>query len=246
MKDQESRAKSGCRRVYEKTLSKVLVIDDESYVPLYRSDIPGKRYFHAESRSKVDYKEKIIPKAKFFKKFLVWQAMDEFGSVSESFVSEGSMTSKVYLEECIKKRLIPCIDKHHLRQEVFFWPDMDTCHYAHSVTTYLSLKKIDFIQKGKNAPNVPQARGIQDFGVYANKSIVGDKKSRKMCEDIVRFGNGSAMKSQKSLSQPLWTPHLGIYAPSVVEGSKELILFKSIVQTFLNYVQLIFSKLING
>lgn len=33
VKDQEQRAKSGCRFVYKKSLQKVLVIDDETYVP---------------------------------------------------------------------------------------------------------------------------------------------------------------------------------------------------------------------
>jgi len=56
---------------------------------------------------------------------------------------------------------------------------MDTCHYAHSVTTYLSLKKIDFIQKGKNAPNVPQARGIERFWSLCKQEYYRRQKKPK-------------------------------------------------------------------
>ena len=40
---------------------------------------------------------------------------------------------------------------------------MATCHYATDVTRYLECEDIDFVRKEKNAPNVPQARGIELF-----------------------------------------------------------------------------------
>lgn len=177
IKDQEERAKRGCRRVYNSQLRKVLVIDDETYVPADPNDVPGKQYFHSTSRNDVTYDQKIVPKAKFFSKYLVWQAIDEFGNVSEPYISSASMNAKVYLNECIIKRLIPFIDKHHSRDKVIFWPDMATCHYATEVTRYLESEEIDFVRKEKNAPNVPQARGIEMFWSLCKKQY--KKRSEK-------------------------------------------------------------------
>jgi transposase len=40
VKDQEARAKTGCRKILEKCRKKVLVIDDETYVPFDPSQLP--------------------------------------------------------------------------------------------------------------------------------------------------------------------------------------------------------------
>lgn len=169
IKDQEVRAKKGCRKVYAKTLKKILIIDDETYVPVDPSDVPGKQYFHSTTRDAVDYKQRVLPKAKFFNKYLVWQAIDQNGNISEPYICTGSMNSKVYLKECIIKRLIPFINKHHRQEDVVFWPDMATCHYASEVTQYLESTKIEYILKRNNAPNVPQARGIEMFWALCKK-----------------------------------------------------------------------------
>ena len=63
--------------------------------------------------------------------------------------------SKVYLEQCIKKKLILFITKYHNLQDVLFWPDMATSHYAKIVINYLEQKNIDFVPKCLNTPNVP-------------------------------------------------------------------------------------------
>ena len=163
VKDQEQRAKSGCRFVYKKTLQKILIIDDETYLPWDPQDVPGKKFFHATDPNEVTYSEKVQPKAKFFKKTLIWQAMDENGNISEPFVSEGTISAEVYLKECIQARLLPFIDKYYDRNQILFWPDMASAHYANKVTSFLNDSNIEFVQKSKNAPNVPQARGIERF-----------------------------------------------------------------------------------
>src|ERR1700722_9190289 len=94
---------------------------------------------------------------------MIWQAIDELGNTSEPFLCPGKMNQHVYLEECLKKRLIPFIKKYHNLEDVLFWPDLATCHYAKLVQNYLQQEKVDFLQKKKNPPNVPQARGIDKF-----------------------------------------------------------------------------------
>lgn len=163
VKDQEVRAKTGCHKIYKKGLRKILVLDDETYVSFDPKDVPGKKYYHATKSKDVDYKHKVKPKAKFPKRHLVWQAIDANGNVSTPYFCEGTINANVYLNECIKKRLIPFIKQYHEIEDVIFWPDMATSHYADKVTQYLEEINIDFVNKKENAPNVPQARFIEKF-----------------------------------------------------------------------------------
>lgn len=103
IKDQEERAKTGLRKVYKKMRDKILVIDDETYVTFDPSELPGRKFVHASDHAEVEYDQKFQSVTKFPKKYLVWQAIDEFGNVSDAYISEGTMTSQVYLEECIKR-----------------------------------------------------------------------------------------------------------------------------------------------
>ena len=139
----------------------MLLIDDETYLPWNPQDVPGKKFFHAKDPKEVIYSEEVQPKAKFFKKSLIWQAMDENGNVLEPFVSEGTISAKVYLKECIQARSLPFIDKYYDHSEILYWPDMDSAHYADKVISFVNDSRIEFVQKYKNAPNVPQARGIE-------------------------------------------------------------------------------------
>lgn len=161
--NQEARAKTGCRKVYEKTLKKVLVIDDETYVTFDPNQVPGRDFVHSADHSQLNYDQKFKQIVKFPKRYLVWQAMDELGNVSDAFISTGTMTGQIYLEECLKKRLIPFILKYHEIEDIIFWPDLATCHYAGVVTSFLAAKNIDFVSKKENPPNVPEARGIEKF-----------------------------------------------------------------------------------
>lgn len=55
---QKKRAKTNCRKIVEKrlvsALPKLLVIDDETYVPIDPNDIPDQKYFTCASKNTVD------------------------------------------------------------------------------------------------------------------------------------------------------------------------------------------------
>jgi len=87
------------------------------------------------------------------------QAIDENGNASSPYICTGTMTGDVYLNECLKKRLIPFIKQHHEIEDVFFWPDLASSHYSKDVIAYLREENVDFVQKQDNPPNVPQALG---------------------------------------------------------------------------------------
>lgn len=163
VKDQAARAKSGARFVLDKSRQKVLIIDDETYVPFDPQEVPGRKFYHSSNPKEVSYDEKTKKKSKFFKKYLVWQAMDRFGNVSEPYITTGTINAEIYLNECLKKRLIPFIRKHHSTNSVLFWPDLASVHYAKRVLEFLGQENIEFIPKSKNPPNLPQARPIEEF-----------------------------------------------------------------------------------
>lgn len=75
-------------------------------------------------------KLKFKQKTKFFKKYMVWQAIDSFGNDSDPYITTGTINASIYLEECLKKRLLPFLVQNHDLDKVLFWPDMATCHYA--------------------------------------------------------------------------------------------------------------------
>ena len=59
------------------------------------------------------------------------------------------------------KRLISFINHYHANDSVLFWPDLATVHYAGKIQQLLIDNGISYVQRGKNLPNVLQARPIE-------------------------------------------------------------------------------------
>src|SRR5690348_10048253 len=177
--EKKSRAKTNCRKIVEKMLSsdssKIIVMDDETYCPVDPESINGVKYYTCRNKQDVEDKFKFHSREKFPKKYLVWLAFDENGGVSNIYVTTKSMDSKLYLTECIKKRMIPFVKNRN----VLFLPDMATCHYVRNVTDFLRAKKVDFVEKKDNAPNVPQVRPIERFWALCKKEYARRKKPAK-------------------------------------------------------------------
>jgi hypothetical protein len=167
VKDQENRAKKSCRKIYRKKLlqnrDKTLLIDDETYVVEDPKLIPGKEFYHCRDKSEVAVEDKIQLSEKYPQKYLIWQCLDENGNVSKPYVYKGTINGQIYLKECLKKRLMPFVKKHHKIENVVFWADLASSHYTKDVLEWLESQGIDYIEKKENAPNVPQARPIEKF-----------------------------------------------------------------------------------
>ena len=159
---QKNRYNDRLPMLYKKILRKIVIMDDETYVFADPSQGATREFFHSSDPNLVDpiYKEK--GKSPNPKKFLIWQCMDQYGNISEPYVKEGTMDSKVYLEECIKKRLIPFIQKHHKMSQVVFWPDLATIHYAKNVVEFLE-KNFSIVGKNENPPKARHLRPIERF-----------------------------------------------------------------------------------
>jgi len=152
------------RQMYLRYRRHIFVLDDESYFTLDNSALPGNDTFYSSDVNLTPSDVKNWEKPKFEPKLLVWTAMSPAGLANCFFVPSGtSIDQDVYLNECIIKRLMPSINKHHKRDKYIFWPDLATSHYANSVQTWLTTKKVNFVPKRINPANVPEARPIEDF-----------------------------------------------------------------------------------
>lgn len=120
VEDQEKRAKSGLRKISEKTRDKILVVYHETYVTFHPLQLPGRKFVHAVDHTQLEFEEKFKFHTKFPKKYMVWQALDEFGNVLDAYISDGITSSSVYIEKCIKGKLIPLINKHDNPDDVLF------------------------------------------------------------------------------------------------------------------------------
>jgi hypothetical protein len=58
------------------------------------------------------------------------QAIDSNGLFSKPFIFEGTMNADLYLNECLKKRLMPFIQKNYPDKNILFWSDLATAHYS--------------------------------------------------------------------------------------------------------------------
>ena len=102
-----------------------------------------------------------------------------------------AIDQKIYLEQCISKRLFPFIQKHYSKEKYVFWPDLASSHYAESVMDYYIENSINFVEKYENPANCPELRPIEDFwsilkgavykGGWVAKDIGQLKRKIKQC-----------------------------------------------------------------
>jgi hypothetical protein len=77
------------------------------------------------------------------------------------FVPSGlAINQSTYLDECIKKRLIPFIETHHSDGKYVCWHDLVSSRYAKTVIAYLREKKVNFVDKQDNPSNSLEPRPI--------------------------------------------------------------------------------------
>jgi transposase len=205
--NQKSRAKKGCAKIYRnlcgKNANDVLIIDDETYVFQDSEQIKSQKYYRCKSKNDVPNEERFKTKQKFPKKYMVWQAIDSNGLVSDPFIFEGTMTSEIYLEHCLKKILIPFIHKNYPENNVLFWPDLASAHYGDICISYLEEQNVKFVKKEDNPPNMPQARPIERFWSICKQSYSDLKKSPKNFQSFKRIWKKISVEIAKKHGESL-------------------------------------------
>lgn len=179
-------AKNRARKLKSDFFQKIncCIMDDETYVLCDFAQLPGQEFYSAMERGGVAEQFKTKKKAKFPKKFLVWQAICSCGQRSQSYVTSGTINSEIYIKECLEKRLLPFMGKH--TKSTFFWPDLASCHYSNATKEWYTRNNVTLVPKEANPPNCPELRPIERYWALVKREL---KSTKKEAGDIVSFRN---------------------------------------------------------
>ncbi|CAF3474502.1 unnamed protein product [Rotaria socialis] len=98
---------------------------------------------------------------------------------------------------------MPFVNSYHNIENVLFWYDLASSHYAASVTDFFEEKNIKLVPKEKNPQNCPQARPIETIWQILEEKIYGgdckvktiDQLKRRIQQQLKRI----AMKSVQAM-----------------------------------------------
>ena len=94
-------------------------------------------------------------------RLFVWEAISKNIISKIEFLDQVMVNQGVYVK-LPKKTLRSFIFKNHQSfQNVVFWPDKATGHYARSIADWLESENISYIPKDENPPNCPPVRPIE-------------------------------------------------------------------------------------
>lgn len=172
---QKAVARSKCTKLASIFREKQVIIDDESYFSLSNHELLGNSGFYSSDPNSTPNDVKCKRVEKFPPKLLVWVALSPKG-ISQHFIASSGLAinQDVYIDKCLRCRLIPFIQEVHKNDQVVFWPDLASSHYSKKVQDYLKANKVEYVPKARNIANVPELRPIEDFwcelkrAVYAN------------------------------------------------------------------------------
>ena len=95
---------------------------------------------------------------------MIWFCISEDGSSAmHVFDKHHSMTGSLYREKCLPK-LVDFIDEYEYnKDEIIFWPDLATAHYARECLDFLDENDIRYVAKDDNPPNCPEVQPIDNY-----------------------------------------------------------------------------------
>lgn len=149
-----------------------IILDDEKYFTLSNSEIKGNDGFYTDNIEDVPNDVRYKKKAKFEDKVLVWCAISEAG-ISRAYVGRvrgEAVNADIYIRRCLPK-LVNFIQTHHVNDNIMFWPDLASCHYARITQDWLRQQNIPCVPREDNPPNVPQARPIEEFWALLGRKV---------------------------------------------------------------------------
>ena len=167
-----------------------IIMDDEKYFPLTGNQMPGNAGYYTDNKKNCPEDIRFAGKEKYPVKLMVWIAISECGMSQPYFRMHRSAAIKapIYINECLRKRLLPFIHKHHSDFNYIFWPDLASAHYATETREWMD-EFVNYVPKHLNPPNVPKARPIEDFwGILEQLVYEGDwvAKNQDQLEKRIR------------------------------------------------------------
>jgi transposase len=144
--------------------NKKIIMDDETYFRLKCDYIPGNDHFYTSDVNAAPPEVKYRTERKFPIQLMVWLCVSEDAVGSPVFLERpNSVTAVFYQDNCIRGPLVDFIHSHHQHDEIIFWPDLASAHYANDSQALLRNLNIPFVPKDCNPPNLPQCRPIENF-----------------------------------------------------------------------------------
>jgi hypothetical protein len=175
-----------------------LIMDDETYVKLDFSTLPGKQFYNKKSGEILPAHITTYAEEKFPAKRMVWQAICECGLRSQPFVTSGTMDAKIYIAECLQKRLLPFIEKH--RVPCIFWPDLAPIHYSRTTLQWFDDNNITFVPKTANPAAVPEDRPIETYWAQCKRELKNEPKGAKDDKEFkYRWGRASSRVTKETI-----------------------------------------------
>ena len=115
---------------------------------------------------------KFIQKQKFEPHLLVWLAIST-QRIFNPYIhrSKIAIREEIYLKQCIRGRLFPFIKKHHQNDNILFWLDLASSHYAYSVLRCLESNNLPYVRRSQNPPDVPQCRPIENIWALIEQMV---------------------------------------------------------------------------
>jgi len=182
---QDKEQKTAIRKLRYAIKGKDLIIDDESYFDVDGRDFSGSSRYAFQDISNVSKDVMCRPHSKFPAKIMIWIAISSEGhSVPYFKESKGAIDANIYIEEALKKRLIPFL-KHHSGKPLF-WPDKASCHYAKRTLEFLANNSIDIVEKQSNPTNAPQLRPIETFWSHLKAKVYANGYQASSIDDLIR------------------------------------------------------------
>ena len=167
--------KTKCRKLYNHTAGKMIMMYDEKYFRLTGYQTSGNIHFYSSDPTQTPTEVKNRAKSKFEPKLLLWIAISEDGISSPTILTSEtgmSINTDVYISKCLRPNLLPFFAR---KTNHIFWPDLASAHYSTKNLEFLNTSNVNFVPKAINPPNVPQCRPIEDFfGALATKVYAGN------------------------------------------------------------------------
>ncbi|XP_047142962.1 uncharacterized protein LOC124817183 [Hydra vulgaris] len=161
---QKEVARTKCYQLTKLFRKKQVIVDDEFYFDLSNFELSENSGYYSSDRDNTSNEVKHKRVQKFEPKLLVWVALSPKGRSKHFIVPSGQAINKdVYLDKCLRSRLIPFIEQYHKNNNVIFWPDLASSHYSKKVQAFLNSKNIEFVPKERIIANTPELKPIEDF-----------------------------------------------------------------------------------
>lgn len=189
---QKAVLRTKCRKLCELFQRKEVAIDYKSYFRLSNSDLSGNAGYYTLDSKQTPDSVKLKRVAKYEQKLLVWVAISTSGMSRHFIVLSGQAVNRtVYIEKCLKARLIPYINSLQNKGDVIFWPDLASSHYSKETLSFLESENVKIVPKASNPANAPEVRPIEDFWTEI-KRIVYDSgweaKDLDQLRDRINYG----------------------------------------------------------